>query len=91
MNEAIDWFDFITSDIEFQRILPLKTIEINPFRTVLALGSCSRSFALRLKATNRSYIKVRFLNLKIYRPRLIVNEGFLMGCLLIVSLKKLFK
>ena len=31
LNEAIDWLDFMSSDIVFQRILPLKTIEFNPF------------------------------------------------------------
>ena len=40
LNEILDWLDYISTDVEFQRIMPLKAIEFNPFRTVLALGSC---------------------------------------------------
>ena len=47
LNEAMDWLDFVSSGIVFQKILPLKTTEFNPFITVLALGSYSRSFAPR--------------------------------------------
>ena len=47
LSEPTDLLDFISSDIAFQRILPLKTIEFKPFKPVVALSSSNRSFALR--------------------------------------------
>ena len=63
-NEAVDWLYFTSLGIEFQRILPLKTLGFNPFRIVLALGSCSRSYALRSLVIsfliNRSHLNAGF-------------------------------
>ena len=46
LNEAIDFLDFLSSNIVFQKILLQQTIAFNLLRTALASGSCSRIFAL---------------------------------------------
>ena len=64
-------------------MLPLKTIKFYPFRTFLALGSCSRSFALSSIVLsfliNRSIQMLDFGKLRTYRRRSLVYVDFFNG------------